>query len=92
MIDYLVEPFSFTPPRTSKISKINGKMVRIGIAIKVGKSYTALLVLTYFQYYFVLKFVCSEKVTKFCEISTVDLTGTTSTMEITQNFEASQNI
>ena len=38
-----------------------------------------------------LKFIYSEKATRFCEISTVDLTGTTydkSTMEILQNFVA----
>ena len=38
---------------------------------------------------FYLKFIYSEKETKFCEISTVDLTITTydkSTMEISQNF------
>ena len=38
-----------------------------------------------------LKFIYSEKATKFCEISTVDLTVTTqgkSTMEISQNFVA----
>ena len=41
--------------------------------------------------FFLLKFVYSEKATKFCEISTVDLTGTTSdksTVEIAQNFVA----
>ena len=39
----------------------------------------------------VLKFIYSEKATKFCKISTVDLPGTTydkSTMEISQNFVA----
>ena len=38
-----------------------------------------------------LKFIYSGKATKFCEISTVDLTGTTwdkSTVEILQNFVA----
>ena len=38
-----------------------------------------------------LKFIYSEMATKFCEISTVDLTGTTqgkSTVEISQNFVA----
>ena len=38
-----------------------------------------------------LKFIYSERVTKFSEISTVDLTGTTldkSTVEILQNFVA----
>ena len=38
-----------------------------------------------------VKFIYSEKATKFCEISTVDLTGTTqdkSTVEISQNFVA----
>ena len=36
-----------------------------------------------------VKFIYSEKATKFCEISIVDLTGTTSTkytVEISQNF------
>ena len=40
---------------------------------------------------FLIKFIYSEKVTKFCEISTVDLTVTTkdkSTVEISQNFVA----
>ena len=38
-----------------------------------------------------LKFMYSEKATKFCEISTVDLTGNTqdkSMVEIQQNFVA----
>ena len=38
-----------------------------------------------------LKFIYSEKATKFCKISTVDLTGTIkdkSTVEISQNFVA----
>ena len=38
-----------------------------------------------------LKFIYSEKATKFCKISTVDLTGTIkdkSTVEILQNFVA----
>ena len=38
-----------------------------------------------------IKFICSEKATKLCKISTVDLTGTTkdkSTVEILQNFVA----
>ena len=38
-----------------------------------------------------LKLTYSEKATKFCEISTIDLTGTTqdkSTVEISQNFVA----
>ena len=38
-----------------------------------------------------LKFICSEKATNFCEISTVDLSYVVtvkSTMEISQNFVA----
>ena len=38
-----------------------------------------------------LKFIYSEKATKYCEISTIDLTVTTlnkSTVEISQNFVA----
>ena len=38
-----------------------------------------------------VKFIYTEKATKFCEISIIDLTGTTldkSTVEISQNFEA----
>ena len=35
-----------------------------------------------------LKFMYSEKATKFCEISTMNLTGTTRTVEISQNFVA----
>ena len=38
-----------------------------------------------------LKFIYSEKATKFCEISTVDFTGTTqdkSTVEILEKFMA----
>ena len=38
-----------------------------------------------------IKFIYSEKATKFCEISTADLTGTAydkSTVEISQNFVA----
>ena len=39
-----------------------------------------------------LKFIYSEKATKFCEISTVDLTGTNK-VEISQKFVAfSENI
>ena len=39
----------------------------------------------------IVKFIYSEKATKFCEISTVDLIGTTeekSTVEISQHFVA----
>ena len=38
-----------------------------------------------------LKFICSDDATKFCEISTLDLTGTTddkSMVEILPNFLA----
>ena len=40
---------------------------------------------------FTVKFICSEKATKFCEISTVDLSYVVpvkSTVEISQNFVA----
>ena len=43
------------------------------------------------MYYKFVKLIYSEKATKFCEISTVDLTGTTknkSAVEILQNFVA----
>ena len=43
-----------------------------------------------FKYNYI-KFIYSEKATKFCEISTIDLTGTTqdkSTVAILQNFVA----
>ena len=45
--------------------------------------------------FFIVKFIYSEKATKFCEISTVDLTVATldkSTMEISQKLWPSQNI
>ena len=47
--------------------------------------------LSYVASYGILKFIYSEKAKKFCEISTVDLTGTTydkSMVEISQNLVA----
>ena len=44
-----------------------------------------------FLFFFLLKFIYSEKATKFCEISTVDLSYVVtvkSTVEILQNFVA----
>ena len=41
---------------------------------------------------FILKFIYSEKATKFCIISTVDVVPVKSTVEISQKFVPSQNI
>ena len=47
------------------------------------------MVLQKFSIFFILKFIYSEKATKFCEISTVDLSYVVmvkSTVVISQNF------
>ena len=59
------------------------------VALKKLVSYSTLRFLRYLHKNGSLKFIYSEKATKFCEIFTADLTGTTQDkikMKISQNF------